>query len=222
MKEHMLSVGKWLVVGGLLLVVGVFVAFGLGRTRGTRSYRWRVSLWTALVGLMAGGALLVSGCPRSEPSADPADATGDKTGLRGPAKTYEGSTHPPCYGDENYDWSPQPPPPQKDVKEGPNPWQVPEVCYGHEEYDWQPQPPPPPPPKDTIEACYGHGDFDEWSPPPAPDIVEKKDAQFPLEDAIIMCYDPMPEDVAVEKDTKETSEPPPPPEVCYGHDDEWW
>ena len=218
MKEHMLSVGKWLVVGGLLLVVGVFVAFGLGRTRGTRSYRWRVSLWTALVGLMAGGALLVSGCPRSEPSADPADATGDKTGpggtIRGPGDGIPPYTNEACYGHEDYDWSPQPPPPQKDVKQGPDPWQEPEVCYGHE-YDWSPQPPPPPQ-EDVYEACYGHEDFAQQTPEPELDVVEAKDVQETSAEEL-----PSP-DLPPEKDTKETTEPPPPPEVCYGHEDEWW
>lgn len=126
MKEHVLSMGKWVVVGGLFVVVGFFVISGLGQRRGTRSYRLRLATWSMLVGLMGGGALLVSGCPES-------------SGKKGSGVDATVT----CY---------------KDIHD-----------------------------KDAQAIDTQEQDIQD-------EDVQEKDTNYPLQDAIIMCYDPLPPD----------------------------
>ena len=62
MKEHVFSLGKWLIVAGILAILGVLLVTGLGRRRGSRFYRWRLAMWSTLIALIGGGALLVTSC----------------------------------------------------------------------------------------------------------------------------------------------------------------
>jgi len=57
LKESLLAMGKWGVVMALLLVIGLLMATGLGRRRGSRAYRVRVALWQAVL-VIAGGTAL--------------------------------------------------------------------------------------------------------------------------------------------------------------------
>ena len=59
MKEVMLTSGRWIVVGALLLALGLLILTGLGRRRGTRLYRLRIDLWSFILGLAAAGGVLV-------------------------------------------------------------------------------------------------------------------------------------------------------------------
>ena len=62
MKDIVISMWKWIVVGVLLAAIGIFLVTGLGRRRGTRSYRWRMALWTLSLALLSGGVMVSQGC----------------------------------------------------------------------------------------------------------------------------------------------------------------
>jgi len=62
MKEYALSMWKWILISGLLLAVGVLLLLGMGRKRGTRTYRWRMALWSLALTLLGGGVILSAGC----------------------------------------------------------------------------------------------------------------------------------------------------------------
>jgi len=58
-----LLAGSHRMLGGLavLALLGLLMALGVGRKRGSPGYRWRVALWVAVVSLFA-GAQATSGC----------------------------------------------------------------------------------------------------------------------------------------------------------------
>jgi hypothetical protein len=63
MKEYMMTSGKWFAIGGLVALVGLMMAVGLGRKRGTKAYRWRVAMWALALTLLGGSTVLTtSGC----------------------------------------------------------------------------------------------------------------------------------------------------------------
>ncbi len=67
MKQVLGGGAKWLVVGALVVLVGLLLLLRVGRTRGTRAYRWRMALWRTALGLAGGtflflGALGLSSC----------------------------------------------------------------------------------------------------------------------------------------------------------------
>jgi len=83
-----MSHARWVPIVLFLLLVGVLVVTGLGRKRGARLYRLRMRLWTAALGLLAGGGLILgsAGCSRGQKGAD-ADST--EPGLVVPEITEE-------------------------------------------------------------------------------------------------------------------------------------
>lgn len=66
MKSTLIVGGKWIVIAGLGLLLGLLLLAGLGRRRGTRLYRLRMGVWSLILGLTAAGGFLVlstmSGC----------------------------------------------------------------------------------------------------------------------------------------------------------------
>ncbi len=66
MKSTLIFGGKWIIVAGLGLLLGLLLLTGLGRRRGTRLYRLRMGIWSLILGLTAAGGFLVlstmSGC----------------------------------------------------------------------------------------------------------------------------------------------------------------
>lgn len=76
MKELLLPYLRWALAGAILLLVGVLLALGLGRKRGSALYGLRIGLWQAALLIMAGGGVVVSSaCTRA---ALQADAAGEK------------------------------------------------------------------------------------------------------------------------------------------------
>ncbi len=73
MKTMAVAAWKWILVGALVAVIGVLLIAG-GKKRGTRLYRWRVSLWATVLTLLGGGMLMV-GCPAEK---DDGTANGPK------------------------------------------------------------------------------------------------------------------------------------------------
>jgi len=71
MKDMMPVAGKWVLLGCILAVLGVFLILGLGRSRGTKLYGLRMSLWRLALALAAGGGLVLAstgtGCKSSTP-----------------------------------------------------------------------------------------------------------------------------------------------------------
>jgi hypothetical protein len=183
MKTLALASWKWILVGGALLCVGLMMAAGLGRRRGTRAYRWRVSLWAFALVLLGGSALAVTGC----------DSAGkDKAEVATPDATTADKTAEPDYGVMCY----APRLPDGFSEEGRSGPDVQVLCYV---MDVEPAP-------DVL--CYA---------PLPPDIQEDlpatKDAGDEP-DVMIMCYDPMIEDVVpVPEEIHEDQDLPMP--TCY-------
>jgi len=86
MKENLASTGRWLVVGAALAAIAVLVVLGLGRTRGSRTYRWRMALWTLVIGLTGGTIFWAGGCDtfRKPMCYDPVQYPEDVVDAEGP------------------------------------------------------------------------------------------------------------------------------------------
>jgi len=218
MKEIAVSAWKWILVSVLLLSIGVLLAVGLGRKRGSTSYRWRMALWTAALTLLGGGMMITAaGCDKEkeEPTCYK-PAMEDVLDIQG----EDGRIF--CYAPEQPDaliecYAPLPP----DIHDAKQP-DVQVMCYeAPEDYFTNPQ--------DTVQQpdemimCY-EPVFDAYTPPEdvqvtcyaplPPDMTEHQDV-VAEEDVPIMCYDPaLPEDVKEEKEDvpMPTCYAPPPPQ----------
>lgn len=190
MKENVLTAGKWIIAGALLLAVGFFVVTRLGHKRGTRAYRARIALWSLLLGLIGGGgALMVSGCEVEKSScyvAMPEDAVD----VQAEDKKSPDYGQPTCYApriDPDYI--------------GPQPDAKPDVAT----------------PEEIMISCYEALPPDlsvqEVDVVPQEDI--KPDPGFPLQDTTILCYAPRFEEVVEEDSGKDTGEPDYGQPMCY-------
>jgi hypothetical protein len=152
MKTTALSLGKWILLGVILAVLGALAL--VGRRRGTALYRWRIGLWAFALTLMGSGMVLAS------PSVKSRDAASfDNSGAVDQPQADE--VVPECYKPivMCYKQLPDPPPQDPpddgaptddgdDDDEGDKPVVtdppvVMPTCYA-------PMPPPPPPPP----TCY--------------------------------------------------------------------
>jgi hypothetical protein len=66
MKTMAVAAWKYVLVGGLLVAIGILLATGAGRRRGTRAYRWRLAMWTLVLSLIGGAGFVVTGCDKPE------------------------------------------------------------------------------------------------------------------------------------------------------------
>ena len=189
MKENVITAGKWIVAGALLLAVGFFVVTGVGRKRGTRAYRTRIALWTILLGLVGGGgALMVSSCDPPASCYKPVmnDTGGDVEAADKKSIDYG---QPTCYAPRiDPDYSA----PQLDVKpEAGFPLEDATVtCYlPRIEPDYVA---PEPDANDVSEPDYGQPMC--YAPRLDPDIEPQKETKEEPE-VFIQCYDGLPPDV---------------------------
>jgi len=189
MKENVITAGKWIVAGALLLAVAFFVVTRVGHKRGTRAYRVRIALWTMLLGLIGGGgALMVSSCePPSSCYKPVMQDTGD---VKAADKKSPDYGQPTCYApriDPDY-IAPQP-----DVK--------PDVAT----------------PEEIMISCYEAlpPDLSVQEVDVVQQMDIKPDPGFPLEDATILCYAPRYEEVVEEDSAKDTNEPDYGQPMCY-------
>ncbi|MBM4355647.1 MAG: hypothetical protein FJ109_17970 [Deltaproteobacteria bacterium] len=212
MKAMTVAAWKWIVVAALVAAVGLLLLFGFGRKRGTRTYRWRMAMWTLALSLMGGIGLIslgatMSGCDKeSQPScyaAVPPDTLGQDVKVNPDAQVtcYE----PPwdaivapdvpvlCYA---------PRPPDTEVTTEPD---TPVMCY-EPILDVKPDGTTVEP--EMVQTCYLIAidalpqDADEPDmqvtcyAPVLPDWIEQDvKPEQKEEDIQIMCYDPaLPED----------------------------
>ena len=164
MKENLVSMGRWVVAGILLLAIGVLMITGMGRKRGTRSYRWRVALWAMLLGFTGAAPLVMMGCD---------DEKKDKSE----------DVQPTCYavefdGWEDPDDATTDPPDQQVLCYAPRPEEL-VTCYKDAAIQPWPDIQPTcykPLPPDVVVMCYE-------------DASALPDLQPPPEDIIVMCYE---------------------------------
>jgi hypothetical protein len=192
MKDIAIGMWNWIVVGVLLAAIGVLLVTGLGRKRGTRSYRWRMALWTLTLTLLGGSVMMSQSCSFEKEK--------DKNTI---ADTVEDTIEDQSGGIDQavLCYAPLPP----DAME------VQIMCYEDV------QPPQDITPDDTV-LCYGptlpdvedveedEGFISCYAPLPPDQYDDQSTSDIESEDAMIMCYDPMP-------DAQEEVEGPIP--TCY-------
>ena len=222
MKENFISLGRWVVAGILLLAIGVLMITGMGRKRGTRSYRWRMAMWAMLLGFTGAAPLAMMGCDdeKKDDSEEEyregcytvgIDAVED---VGQPRPEIQVTCYEPlpeevrgtCYLVDMPDVC-YVAPPEQDVYE---------ACYGHmEEYDIHPQPDIPKPPEDIMVTCYVPAlDVQPQDVPPVMCYDPAIDVQ-PQEDIPpVMCYDPA-IDVTPQEEDVTPDEPDIPGPTCY-------
>ena len=202
MKENFVSWGRWIFAGLLLVGIGALMITGLGRKRGTRSYRMRMAMWAMLLGFTGGAPLAMMGCDMDKDEAEEEEPTCYAVAF----DAVQDLNVPQddavmCYLPRLPDASPDVGPEvlvtcYKDAVELP---QI--MCY---------EAPPPDikaedPPKDIIEVCYGHQNMDVQAPPT--DVKE----DIPP----VMCYDPAIEDIQPQEEDIQKDEPDVPGPTCY-------
>jgi hypothetical protein len=214
MKAMTVAAWKWILIAALVAAVGGLLLFGLGRKRGTRTYRWRMAMWTLALSLMGGLGFIslgasMAGCePPGTSQCYAAVPPGD---MIAPDSTTQPDGMVTCY-EPLVDLIPQPDnqvmcyaprPPDIDVNTQPD-TQV--MCYEPiidvKEDATSIQP-------DMVQTCYlvaldveapdtGVPDVQVtcYAPLP-PDWTEQQDAKEDqaAEDIPLMCYDPLPPDV---------------------------
>ena len=177
MKDVAFSMWKWTAVGLLVGAVGGMLLFGIGRRRGTRTYRWRLALWTLALSLPGGTVMVTAGC--AGVSEKKAEKKPDLQSQDLQVMCYEQVDVPSFYDTGSQD--------------------LPTLCY--KSADIQPSPDIPSP--DTAIMCYDPMPPD-IIPDPLPDVVEPDDLimcykQLPdaiaeppevihLDDDLLMCY----------------------------------
>jgi hypothetical protein len=187
MKEFLITFWRWIAVGALLLAVGAMLTVGLGRRRGTRTYRWRMALWTLALALMGGTVFTVASCDSSgrdfvmcykDTASMDAEQPADTGNPDVPALCYAADVEQPpdvpvlCYLP---DIGPQPDVGTVEDSAVPD---VPILCYA-------PRLP------DAVVMCY-----EDVS---AIDTVEDSGQQ----DVLILCYEPLPPDAVEAPDAAE-------------------
>jgi len=204
MKENFLGLGKWIVVGTVLVAIGCLLAVGMGRKRGTRSYRWRMAMWSLVIGLVGGGAIFVSSCSSIgkpmcyDPIAPPMEDTGtggdDFTAPdAAPQDTpQEEEQRVLCYAPRLPDEVEQPPadavmcyfqvPP--DTVDEPD---LPVLCYAEMLPDVTTDPPDTADEPDVFVTCYKMIPDIVGEDQETPDAQHKTDATQ-LDPDMMMCY----------------------------------
>ncbi len=218
MKAMTLAAWKWIVIAVLVAAVGGLLLFGLGRKRGTRTYRWRMAMWTLALSLMGGIGLIslgatMSGCELPGTSqCYAAVPPGDLLQEQTVQPDAQADLLPPpdmqvtCYAPRPPDWT------EQDVRADQKEEDIPVMCY-EPIMDVKPDGNTVEPDGTTIQPDLGPTCYlvaldmvDEGTATPdvqvtcyaplPPDWTEqdvKTDSKE--EDVQIMCYDPLPPDV---------------------------
>lgn len=211
MKENFVSWGRWIFAGLLLVGIGALMITGLGRKRGTRSYRLRMTMWAMLIGFTGGAPLAMLGC----------DTEKDEVEER----------QPTCYAVE-FDAVQDLNVPQEDAvmcylprlpdassDGGPDVLvtcykdavELPQVmCYDPALPDIKADPPK----KDIMEVCYGHQNMDVQLPPPDVQVMCYEDVSA-IDVPPVMCYDPAMPDLLPQDEDIQKDEPDVPGPTCY-------
>jgi len=222
MKATLAAGWKWILVACIVAAVGVLMVLG-GRKRGTRLYRWRMSLWSLSLAILGGG-LIISSCDTGGGSDKEtveeerglcyaADFVGDPDLKDTKAEEPFGT----CYAaPEDYFSDP-------DVKDGKLNPDITVTCY-EPVLDVQPQPDQGPmcydpaldvKPETEPEAVW----LDDMAPTCyliALDAVPTPDSGSPDTGPVPTCYDSLPPDVkpeAAQEDVVEQPDVPGP--TCY-------
>jgi hypothetical protein len=185
MKDVAFSMWKWIAVAVLAGAVGIMLLLGLGRRRGTRTYRWRMSLWALALSLLGGSAMVGTGCDEMFEAKSACYITVDIVDAGSEPDSKPDATLQEVQATCYKQWVPEDMVPQPDA--GPD---IQVLCYGPMPSDITNQPDSQPndtqAPPDAIIMCYDPMPPDIESEPP-PDVVEP--------DVQIMCYEDIPTDI---------------------------
>ena len=186
MTENLHGAWRWVLVAVVLAVLGLLLATGLGRKRGTRLYRWRMLLWGIALAMMGGSVGLASPATK---------------GAKARSKHRQLSTS--AAGIDSFQAAPDPPKPEPRV-----------TCYQEVAIEPEVEPKPPDPPVTCYKPMPPDPPVTCYEPMPVPpDDIEMPTCYEPMPDPpdpVPTCYAPPPDPIPTCY-----SQPPDPPPTCY-------